>query len=252
MQHTYRRLLAGSLGIAVLVGLSGAPAPTHAASGDTPGQAESAPGEYTYWGNFLRIPARAAGELVRTDPEGLRRNAIAVGSIAAAFALDQQIRDTMQDDLRGRDSDELTDILYEVGRPKVALAGFVGGYAYSFLARDRYFRETLHLSFQSLLITQVITDTTRNVGRERPRNSPDDAFNFGNRGGQSYFSGHASGTWAVMTVLASRYPHAPVQWGAYGLATAVSLSRVHDDGHWTSDIVTGSGVRIKTWTTRWE
>ena len=239
MQGAARRLVL-LLGMALAVLAAGATAAEPAeGAANTAGEERA---EYSYWGNFLRIPARAGRELIRTDPEGLRRNAVAVGSIAAAFALDQQIRDTVQDDLRGSDSDDVTDILYEVGRPKVALAGFLGGYAYSFLAQDRYFRDTLHLSFQSLLITQAITDTTRNVGRKRPRNSPDDAFSFGHRDGNAYFSGHASGTWAVMTVLASRYPRAPVQWGAYGLAAAVSLSRVHDDGHWTSDIVTGSLV----------
>lgn len=196
----------------------------------------------SYWGNYLRIPVRAGRELLRADPQGLRRNAIAAGAIAVAFALDQPIRDTVQEGLRGRDSEAVTEVLYDVGRPRTALAGFLGGYAYSFLAGDGYFRETLHLSFQSLLITQALTDTTRNVGRERPHESPDDPYSFGASDGKSYFSGHASGTWSVMTVLASRHPHAPVQWGAYGLAAAVSLSRVHDDDHWTSDIVTGSLV----------
>ncbi|BAU56786.1 phosphatase PAP2 family protein [Halorhodospira halochloris] len=213
-------------------------------SGQRSGQETRHADNQSYLRNFYRVPWHGLRELGRTDSEGLTRNALAVGAIATAFTLDEEIRDWVQDDVRGSSSDKATDYIYEVGRPAVAATAFVLGYGYSFAASDQYLRKSLHLSFQALAITSAITETTRNLaGRERPRNSPDDAYSFGVSGGDSFFSGHASGTWAVMTVLAERYDDNPfIYWGAYSVAASTALSRVHDDGHWTSDIVIGSLV----------
>ena len=70
---------------------------------------------------------------------------------------------------------------------------------------------------------------------------------FFNRGkspfGGSFPSGHAVSAFSIATVVARRYGHHRwVPWVAYGLATAVSLSRVTTLKHFPSDIFVGAAL----------
>ena len=59
-------------------------------------------------------------------------------------------------------------------------------------------------------------------------------------GGHSFPSGHAAVSFALASTLAHRYPHNRwIKWGAYGLATGVSLSRYPAKKHFPSDILIG-------------
>jgi membrane-associated phospholipid phosphatase len=61
--------------------------------------------------------------------------------------------------------------------------------------------------------------------------------------GTSFPSGHAIESWALATVIASEYHgHRLVQVGAYGIATAVSLSRFTGRKHYLSDVLVGSAM----------
>jgi membrane-associated phospholipid phosphatase len=75
---------------------------------------------------------------------------------------------------------------------------------------------------------------------------------FFNRGkssvlGSSFPSGHAVQAFSVATVVANRYRnHRWVPWVAYGLATAISLSRVTTLKHFPSDIFVGAVLGYAT------
>lgn len=57
----------------------------------------------------------------------------------------------------------------------------------------------------------------------------------------SFFSGHSSTVWAFATVFAMEYSeHKWVAPVAYSIATLSSLSRIHDNAHWASDVFFGS------------
>lgn len=61
--------------------------------------------------------------------------------------------------------------------------------------------------------------------------------------GSSFPSGHAAGAFAVATVVATRYhTHRWVPWAVYGLATAVSFSRVTTSAHFPSDVFLGAAL----------
>ena len=198
---------------------------------------------HVYLYNFVRVPGHVLGELVRTDREGLTRNLAGLAAVGLAYHYDQEIRDWSQE-RRTDDSDRVSGYLYDVGTPRTAGIALGLGYGYSWFADDPYTRDTMHLAFQSLAVSAVFTTAAKvGVRRIRPRHSPDDPTATGDSGDQSFFSGHASGSWAFLTVVAERHAHnRPLYWGSYGLASAVALSRVHDDGHWMSDIVAGSLV----------
>lgn len=68
-------------------------------------------------------------------------------------------------------------------------------------------------------------------------------------GGRSFPSGHAAASFAFASVFAHRYPHKPwVKWGAYALATGVSLSRYPARKHYASDILVGATIGYLTGT----
>jgi membrane-associated phospholipid phosphatase len=87
--------------------------------------------------------------------------------------------------------------------------------------------------------------------RKRPSDVPagtpfNDTFFSGGKSpfkGSSFPSGHAIGAFSVATVIAHRYSqHRWVPWAAYGLATAVSLSRISTSAHFPSDVFLGAAL----------
>jgi membrane-associated phospholipid phosphatase len=68
-------------------------------------------------------------------------------------------------------------------------------------------------------------------------------------GGRSFPSGHAAASFAFASVIAHRYPHKVwLKWGAYGLATGVSLARIGGKKHFASDILVGGVLGYVTGT----
>ncbi|MCU1297267.1 MAG: hypothetical protein JWO91_1545 [Acidobacteriaceae bacterium] len=74
--------------------------------------------------------------------------------------------------------------------------------------------------------------------RQRPYNGNGNGSFF--VGGDSFPSEHASIAWSVASVIAHEYPGPVSQFAAYGLATAVGLTRVTAHQHFPSDVVIGS------------
>lgn len=68
-------------------------------------------------------------------------------------------------------------------------------------------------------------------------------------GGRSFPSGHSATSFAFAAVVAHRYPKNKwVKWGAYALATGVSLSRYPAKKHYPSDILIGATLGYITGT----
>lgn len=66
-------------------------------------------------------------------------------------------------------------------------------------------------------------------------------------GGRSFPSGHSATSFAFAAVIAHRYPKNKwVKWGAYALATGVSLSRYPAKKHFPSDILMGATLGYVT------
>ena len=68
-------------------------------------------------------------------------------------------------------------------------------------------------------------------------------------GGRSFPSGHSATSFAFAASIAHRYPDKKwVKWGAYALATGVSLSRYPAKKHFPSDILVGATLGYVTGT----
>lgn len=103
-------------------------------------------------------------------------------------------------------------------------------------------RETGRLGGEALINTALVYGALKTVS-QRPRPTVDDAHAEFFDGGQSFPSGHAASAWALATVIANEYRHRrAVQVGAYGIATAVSVSRYTSRRHFLSDVLVGSAI----------
>ncbi len=104
-------------------------------------------------------------------------------------------------------------------------------------------RETGVLATEALIDSTIVVEALKAISqRQRPPvdHSSGEFFD----GGSSFPSGHAISAWSVATVIAQEYGHDRplVQVGAYGLATAVSLSRYTGRNHFLSDVLVGSAM----------
>lgn len=104
-------------------------------------------------------------------------------------------------------------------------------------------RETGLLGAEALIDSTIVSSTLKFASqRQRPfaDHSSGEFFD----GGGSFPSGHATSAWSLATVIAEEYGrHRPlVQLGAYGLATAVSISRYTGRNHFLSDVLVGSAL----------
>lgn len=77
-------------------------------------------------------------------------------------------------------------------------------------------------------------------GRERP--NVDDARGRFFHGGTSFPSDHAAISWSIASMIAHEYPGPLTKIFSYGLASAVSFSRLTGNQHFPSDVLVGSAM----------
>lgn len=123
-----------------------------------------------------------------------------------------------------------------------AMGGLAGGlYLWGQFARDEHKRETGVLAGEAALDSLgVVYALKYSLGRERPLQDEYQG-NFWS-GGDSFPSEHAAAAWSIATVVAHEYPGTLTQIFAYGMASAVSVSRLTAKQHFPSDVLIGSAI----------
>ena len=123
-----------------------------------------------------------------------------------------------------------------------AFGGITGGlYLLGKMTDDDHKRETGVLSGEAAVDALGVTTMLQYAfGRQRPTG--------GNGGGEfwqhgiSFPSDHAAAAWAVASVIAHEYPGPLTKFFVYGLASAVSVSRVTGEKHFPTDVLVGSAI----------
>ncbi len=90
------------------------------------------------------------------------------------------------------------------------------------------------------------------LARQRPYTGQGEGrFFSGNWNAGSFPSGHATLAWTLASVMAHEYPNWPMRLLMYGLATAVSTTRVTGGVHFPADVFSGSviGFGVGTYVT---
>jgi membrane-associated phospholipid phosphatase len=146
------------------------------------------------------------------------------------------------------DVKDLWDIPTLYGDIRFAGAVTAGTYAAGLIWRDNGLRVTGRLLFESLALSGSAMLALRFLlGRSRPSDGegPRDFRGFCWSNAETSFpSGHATVAFAVSTVLAERIDHPLARVAFYGLAFLTAAARVHDNRHWTSDVLGGAALGL--------
>jgi membrane-associated phospholipid phosphatase len=166
----------------------------------------------------------------------------AVSGIVALMGVDGRLQNHFA--APGGEQKDLWDIPTLYGEITFAGALTLGTYTAGLVGHDREMRTTSRLMFESLALSASAMLAIRFLaGRSRPseNHGPRDFKGFRwDNAEESFPSGHAVVTFAMSTVLAERADHPLARVALYGLATLTAASRVHDNRHWTSDVVAGA------------
>ena len=125
----------------------------------------------------------------------------------------------------------------------VGVASLVGAgaglYLFSYPTHNVRWRETGLLAGEAAVQTLITTEGLKYaLARERPYQGNGDGPFF--HGGTSFPSEHAAAAWSIAGVIAHEYPGPVTKILAYGMASAVSFSRVRSRDHFRSDVFVGS------------
>jgi Capsule assembly protein Wzi/PAP2 superfamily len=122
------------------------------------------------------------------------------------------------------------------------MAGGVGGlYLWGKITHNDHMSETGILSGEAAVdAVGVATALKYAFGRQRPS----DGTGMGQfwHGGTSFPSDHAAAAWAAASVIAHEYPGPLTKLFAYGLASAITVSRVTGKDHFPTDVMIGSAM----------
>ncbi|MGB9123171.1 MAG: phosphatase PAP2 family protein [Candidatus Angelobacter sp.] len=172
------------------------------------------------------------------------------GVTAGLIVADPHVMPYFQDHARNLDhlNDPFDSTITTAEIIAVPTALLITGYA----RQDRYQVGTAILAGEAYGDAAVVDLAMKAISRrKRPSDVPPggDFHNTFFNGGKSPFkgsafpSGHAAGAFSVATVIASRYHnHKWVPWVMYGMATAISFSRVTTSAHFPSDVFLGAAL----------
>jgi membrane-associated PAP2 superfamily phosphatase len=172
------------------------------------------------------------------------------GVTAGLIVADPHVMPYFQDHARNLDhlNDPFDSTITTAEIIAVPTALLITGYA----RQDRYQVGTAILAGEAYGDAAVVDLAMKAITRrKRPSDVPPggDFHNTFFNGGKSPFkgsafpSGHAAGAFSVATVIASRYHnHRWIPWVMYGMATAISFSRVTTTAHFPSDVFLGAAL----------
>lgn len=199
-----------------------------------------------YFKGFITDTEDILTSPARWDKSDWLTASLVTGIAAGLYVNDDKIKDWVQ---RNKNT-TTSDIVRNGRRVGAATLPALGAfYLYGYLTDNDKAQKTVLLSVESFAITGVFVQTLK-FGTHRHRPYTGDAYNtwngpsFDSEGGHlSFPSGDASSAFAVATVIASEYEDGViVPLLAYGIATVFALGRLHDNGHWSSDVFVASAI----------
>jgi membrane-associated phospholipid phosphatase len=123
-----------------------------------------------------------------------------------------------------------------------SLVGAAGGaFVWGHITKNDHLAETGLLAGEAALNSTAVSYALKAM-TQRPRPMEGNGNGTFFRGGNSFPSEHSSVAWSVASVLAHEYPGPLSKFAAYGLASAVTLTRLTSKQHFASDVVIGSAL----------
>jgi hypothetical protein len=163
------------------------------------------------------------------------------GLTAAFFATDSDFSRHLSND-----PNTLTKYRHVSDYGLYSMAGGAGALYLLGLATDnQHQRETGFLSGEAAADALIAVEALKfATGRARPLQ--DNGRGQFWKAGASFPAEHAAAAWSIAAMVAHEYPSPLMRFFSYGLATAVSVSRVEAKQHFPSDVLVGSAIGYLT------
>lgn len=205
------------------------------------------------WGALESLGREAIsdGDYILTSPLRLdATSALVLGGVAAGIGglmlVDDDIQNAFQKN-RTNTNNDIADSLETIGFARNLLIGQAaligaGWWFREHKEGDKLFRTAL-VSLEAQLVAEGLTGLTKfAVGRDRPSAGQGErSFDPFHGFNKSFPSSHAARTFAVAAVFADRYEQ-PIPFFLYTTAALISLSRVHLNDHFASDVFAGAAL----------
>lgn len=177
--------------------------------------------------------------------QGADKSVLAL-SAAASLGLivlkgDDDLMDIVQSG-KNDDTKKLAAFGYEMGRKEGLLPIVAGAYFLGVVMENDKLKDIGIISVGAQFASQMVVEVLKTVsGRQRPREGAG-PYSFNVDGGKSFISGHAAGAFSLATLITEIYgdDYAFVPYVSYGVAAITAWSRMHDEGHWGSDVILGA------------
>ncbi len=191
---------------------------------------------------FVRDGTYLAASPLRLSLGDLLPLALVGGAIGATIAYDGQLHDRMAGLRQWGGANDLTtagDVLQFGG-----VIGGAGMYAYGHFADDDRARDQAWAQADGALWAFAATEALKyTIGRERPDTGHPHAF-LPFSGNTALPSGHTVPAFTAATIAAEEYPSLTTAVPLFALATAVGVSRIAADEHWTGDVLASAALGI--------
>ncbi len=168
----------------------------------------------------------------------MKWNALVVGATGILIANDESVAHQVSPSWHTTSINISDAGVYGLG----AAAG--GIFVTGLITNDEHATETGIRSAEASVDSVILYAALKAIlARQRPYTGPGEGkFFSGNWTAGSFPSGHATLAWTLATVMAHEYPNWPMRLLMYGVATAVSATRVTGGVHFPSDVFAGSVI----------
>lgn len=199
-----------------------------------------------YWKTFWEDAKSIVTAPSRMDKKDWAITAAVIGGGIGLMALDDEIAEWVQDN-RNDTTQKIFDTADAVANPYLYAPALFATYLFAKKTNNVRLRRTSLMAFEMLVVAQVVNVPLKALaGRSRPKHGDSSDFSGPtiSLGPSSFVSGHAIAAFGVATIFSLEYGKEKpwVPYLSYGIATMVSLERIHNDQHWASDVFLGAAI----------
>lgn len=174
--------------------------------------------------------------------------AVTTTAIVAGIACNERSIQKWTQLARSETSNRIAKIVKPVGDIHYTFPSLAILYAYGAIRDDPALKSTALAAMQSAVVAGVFTESLKYLThKHRPSSGDLNSVIWDGpstkKQNLSFPSGHAAHSFAIATIFASQYSdNQIIPIIAYSLAITCSASRINDNQHWTTDVLTGAMI----------